>query len=79
MAARPKMAANREFNAASELADVSADELARMVLDPSDPTRIRLDHSAFKHGQEHWDKILTSSHFKNVSKTELFRLFAMAS
>ena len=45
-----------------------------MVKDPSDPNAIRLDHSAFKHPRESWDKILASPHFANVNKTDLFKL-----
>ena len=45
-----------------------------MVKDPNDPTSIRLDHSAFKHPRESWDKILASPHFANVNKTDLFKL-----
>ena len=45
-----------------------------MVKDPNDPTAIRLNHSAFKHPRESWDKILASPHFANVNKTDLFKL-----
>ena len=45
-----------------------------MVKDPEDPTALRLDHSAFKHPRESWDKILASPNFSNVSKADLFKL-----
>ena len=53
---------------------MTADELAVMVKDPSDPTSINLNHSAFKHPRERWDKILASPNFANVNKTDLFKL-----
>ena len=45
-----------------------------LVKDPENPTAIRLDHSAFKHSRECWDKILASPNFANVSKADLFKL-----
>lgn len=68
---------NRTFESSKDLEDVSADELALIVKDPNDPTKLNLGHSAFLHPRVHWDKILTSPNFKNVSKTELDKLFVL--
>ena len=53
---------------------MKADELAQMVLDPKDRTRIRLDHSAFNHPRESWDKILATPAFEKVEKSDLIKL-----
>lgn len=55
--------ANKEFKSSAELDNISADELAGIVLDPDDPSMINLAHSAFRFPREHWDKILTSAVF----------------
>ena len=45
-----------------------------MVLDPEDPTKIRLDHSAFNFPRESWDKILATPTFRKVQQEELLKL-----
>ena len=66
--------ASKEFKSSAELDNISADELARIVLDPDDPSAINLAHSAFRFPREHWDKILTSPVFDQISDTERFKL-----
>ena len=53
---------------------MSADELALMVMDREDPTRVNLSHSAFNHEREHWEKILTSKNFAQVPDAEKVKI-----
>ena len=69
---------DRVFESAEQMAAVSADELANMVKDKDDPTKINLEHSAFKHGRRHFEDILSSPNFANIDQTERMKLFLNA-
>ena len=64
----------RTFETPEELLDVTADELACLVKDPSDSSKINFHHSAFKHPRECWDKVLLSKNFRSLSDVELTKL-----
>ena len=51
---------DREITRAEELLDISADDLAAMVKDREDPTKLNLGHSVFKQPRRYWEKMLTS-------------------
>ena len=63
-----------KFDSPEDLEEIPADDLAKLVKDPKNPGAIDFSHAAFKHPRQHWDKILTSPNFKDVSNVELFKL-----